>query len=1705
MKSKLQIHNIKVALCTLLMTMFSFAVYAQPCTSNQSTADFYSKASGEFSNPTIWEYQDSCGNWIEATQPPSVGNSCRVRVATAVTKSSTFPNFEIKSLVLETGSTLLLEGDLTVSGGSSGGTDPDIEISGVLTVGPFSILHITKDEKDCIIQNSGSISSSGEVRLSGNMIVYGQYNGVNGKLTFDGGAAQVFDHSPNPASPPSNFGELVFSNTAGGITVVGNSIPVLAREGKTPAISEIVVTKSVDITGPVLINTGAKFTLTATGELSVGGNMTVHGQYNGVSGKLTFDGAAAQVLDYSPNPSSPPSNFGEVICNNALGVDFTGNHDITAYRLKGHLGTVSILRRTAVQNSVVIDPGAILHVPVSSELVVGGNMTVHGQFDGVDGKLTFDGAAAQVLDYSPDPSSPPSNFGEVICDNTVAVDITGNHDVTVYRLKGHLGTVSILRRTAVQNIVVIDPGAILHVPISSELVVGGNMTVHGQYNGVDGKLTFDGAAAQVLDYSPDPSSPPSNFGEVICDNTVAVDITGNHDITVYRITPKGHLGTVSILRRTTVQNSVVIDPGAILHVPVSSELVVGGNMTVHGQYNGVDGKLTFDGAAAQVLDYSPEPSSPPSNFGEVICDNTVAVDITGNHDVTVYRLKGHLGTVSILRRTAVQNIVVIDPGAILHVPISSELAVGGDMTVHGQYNGVDGKLTFDGTSPQVITYDPSVSSTLSNFGDVSFSNTSVAGIELTGSPIIAIFTRKAYATYEVKTSIPMVVQESFTIGSGASMEVTGATDITVGGNWINNGGTFIPGAGTVIFNGSGNSIIGGTSSTQYFNNLTVNKSGGTTNVRYECAICHARTITIQSGNFDAGTATELFVSGNWINNGGAFVPGTSTVIFDGTAVQKIEGLSSSFHKLTVNNATGLEIRESPTFPKLTSVSGDIQLANGKIYLFGGQDLKLTSDATITGASPSRYIVTNDKSTLTRPRMLVVLVGGSNSSQLVFPIGTDTGYSPVTLELFSVTGQPLVLSARVADGVSTDYDTNENPIGTAIVDRAVLKAYFVTGTIPPGDHITIHPQWNGADEGVGFNRSSCNLGHYTGGQWVHSAPTAAVSGNPTGTYAGSFDITVTSLSPFAVFSQSITNSFTGTTFCAGQTLPINYIASGGLWNTGNVFNAELSDVAGNFPGTIIGSFTSTALTGTINAIIPSGTVSGSNYRIRVNSTISNSRGVENDANLTISSAAGSAGSNGTLTLCAGTIPTPAQLFSALTGSPAPGGVWSGPVLDVYTYTQSVSSSCPSNSATVTVTYTPNTTLGSTTVTTNGSYTWPLPYGTGLTYTTSGVYTRIIGCNVATLNLIITVNTFTLGSSCGATTSGLNVTIITPFVSGITTYTFKLTNLITNAVQIINRPVNSFALSNYPGITLGTTYKVEVSINGGITYGPPCTINTPAPVANIGAQCGTTLTSMTQFVYCTYVASVIGYRFRVTKQSDNSVQVFDSGLNRFNFNQLPNRSFNTTYFVEVALKNTDGTYLPYNTGCSITTPAFPTSEVRLSQCDYTALSTTENFVVTLVSGATEYRFILYNTTLGYSYTIDRTLNTFNLNMFPGLLPATTYSVQVAVKIGGLFGPYGKVCNLTTPGGARVTGIKVSDDFKVIAFPNPFTEGFALDVNTTAENTVNIRVYDMLGKLIENKNVEVSEMENLVIGANYNSGVYNVIVSQGDNTKTLRVIKR
>ena len=69
----------------------------------------------------------------------------------------------------------------------------------------------------------------------------------------------------------------------------------------------------------------------------------------------------------------------------------------------------------------------------------------------------------------------------------------------------------------------------------------------------------------------------------------------------------------------------------------------------------------------------------------------------------------------------------------------------------------------------------------------------------------------------------------------------------------------------------------------------------------------------------------------------------------------------------------------------------------------------------------------------------------------------------------------------------------------------------------------------------------------------------------------------------------------------------------------------------------------------------------------------------------------------------------------------------------------------------------------------------------------------------------------------------------------------------------------------------------------------------------------------------------------------------------------------------------------------------------------------------------------------------------------------------------------------------------------------DNFKLNVTTSLDTSIQVRVYDMLGKQVENRTVDTAVINEVEIGENYPAGVYNVIVTQGSDVKTLRVIKR
>ena len=373
-----------------------------------------------------------------------------------------------------------------------------------------------------------------------------------------------------------------------------------------------------------------------------------------------------------------------------------------------------------------------------------------------------------------------------------------------------------------------------------------------------------------------------------------------------------------------------------------------------------------------------------------------------------------------------------------------------------------------------------------------------------------------------------------------------------------------------------------------------------------------------------------------------------------------------------------------------------------------------------------------------------------------------------------------------------------------------------------------------------------------------------------------------------------------------------------------------------------------------------------------------------------------------------------------------------------------------------------------------------------------------------------------SQCGTTLSALDTTIYAATtVSGATGYRFEVTNQ--GNIYTYDSLTNSFNLSmlNIP-ILYGESYAIRVSVNKNTTwqpYGDSCVIYTSSsPVKIQDAQCGTTLAGLSSPIISTsgsYVDAT-GYRFEVT--NGNNVYTYDSVRNSFNLTQLnvPAVQYGASYSIRVSIK-LYGIWQPYGTSCTINTPLAPLTQLQASQCGITLASGNATVLfANSVSIAQKYRFEVSLGSNVYTYdTASSSVRSFKMTTIPGLrlVNGTTYAIRVAIMANGQWQPYGASCNVTTYGIASIV-VKTAEEpvsFNVIASPNPFTENFTFRLTTAIEDNVTVLVYDMTGKLLDKREVSPSELSEFQVGNNFSSGVYNVIVSQGENVKTMRVVKR
>lgn len=161
------------------------------------------------------------------------------------------------------------------------------------------------------------------------------------------------------------------------------------------------------------------------------------------------------------------------------------------------------------------------------------------------------------------------------------------------------------------------------------------------------------------------------------------------------------------------------------------------------------------------------------------------------------------------------------------------------------------------------------------------------------------------------------------------------------------------------------------------------------------------------GTISSGHAT-LNLGGDLINNGtfqqdNGNGSGIFTVNLNGTAEQHISGLNAiSFENLTINNSAGVVLDRD------VAVDKTLTLTLGRVKA-GDFTLLTGSGSTIAGAGENSYV-----------EGYIAKEFSSNGS-FAFPVGTNSGYSPVTATITALPTNPSKLSVAAFNGAGPGVD------------------------------------------------------------------------------------------------------------------------------------------------------------------------------------------------------------------------------------------------------------------------------------------------------------------------------------------------------------------------------------------------------------------------------------------------------------------------------------------------------------------------------------------------------------------------------------------------------------------------------------------------------------------------------------------------------------
>lgn len=88
--------------------------------------------------------------------------------------------------------------------------------------------------------------------------------------------------------------------------------------------------------------------------------------------------------------------------------------------------------------------------------------------------------------------------------------------------------------------------------------------------------------------------------------------------------------------------------------------------------------------------------------------------------------------------------------------------------------------------------------------------------------------------------------------------------------------------------------------------------------------------------------------------------------------------------------------------------------------------------------------------------------------------------------------------------------------------------------------------------------------------------------------------------------------------------------------------------------------------------------------------------------------------------------------------------------------------------------------------------------------------------------------------------------------------------------------------------------------------------------------------------------------------------------------------------------------------------------------------------------------------------------------------------------------------------IKSIADTAEFYLKVYPNPVTNSFKLNYNSSSNEDVKVATYDLAGKLVESLDLKYDAINDQELGNDYKAGVYILVLKQADIIKTVKVVK-